>query len=187
MTDWHRLFGLALMDLFTGSRYVVELEKDLSARRQFVDVIIIEQAEGEPPEDLPDGLETLGKHNLLTYKSHQEPLDSWALDELIGHYVNYRKQISPSPEDLCPIEEFRLYGVCTRYPQKLAREETLHPENEGTYTIMRGTHQIRIIVLNQIPEIPKNALWDLFSATPKKVQYGAAQYRWRTPDYSTAV
>jgi hypothetical protein len=34
MIDWHRLFGLALYDFFTGSPYVVELEKDLSMKRQ---------------------------------------------------------------------------------------------------------------------------------------------------------
>ena len=41
------------------------------------------------------GSTNLRAHNLLTYKSKQEPLDGWALDELIGHYVNYRKLISP--------------------------------------------------------------------------------------------
>ena len=30
MIDWHRLFGLALTDLFTNTKYQVELEKDLS-------------------------------------------------------------------------------------------------------------------------------------------------------------
>ena len=47
----------------------MELEKDLSVKRQFVDVIIIEQQTGDPPEDLPDGLDNLAPHNLLTYKS----------------------------------------------------------------------------------------------------------------------
>ena len=30
--DWHRLFGLLLTDLFTGSPFVVELERDLSVQ-----------------------------------------------------------------------------------------------------------------------------------------------------------
>jgi hypothetical protein len=29
--DWHRLFGLTLMDFFTGSPFIVELEKDLAS------------------------------------------------------------------------------------------------------------------------------------------------------------
>jgi hypothetical protein len=29
--DWHRLFGLLLTDFFTGSPFVVEMEKDLLA------------------------------------------------------------------------------------------------------------------------------------------------------------
>jgi hypothetical protein len=32
MIDWHRLFGLALCDLFAGSPWIVELEKDLSQK-----------------------------------------------------------------------------------------------------------------------------------------------------------
>ena len=49
---------------------------------------------GEILEELPDGLENLRKYNLLTYKSIHEPLDSWAIDELISYYVLYRKIIS---------------------------------------------------------------------------------------------
>ena len=45
--------------------------------------------------------------------SHQEALDDWALKELTGPYVNDRKQVSPSLQELLPKEEFRLYAVCT--------------------------------------------------------------------------
>ena len=43
MTAWHRLFGITVTDLFTGSPYRVELEKDLSLKQQFVDAVIIEK------------------------------------------------------------------------------------------------------------------------------------------------
>lgn len=84
MLNWHRLFGIGLIDLFTGTSYTVELERDLSLKQQFLDIIIIEQTEGELPTHLPEGLEPLAKHNLLTYKSLRESLDSWTIDELIG-------------------------------------------------------------------------------------------------------
>jgi len=125
--EWHRLFGLALTDYFIDSAYRVELEKDLSLKQQLLDVVIIEQEAGQPLPELPDGLENLARHNLATYKSPRQPLDGWALDELIGHYVNYRKQISPSRERLLPAEDFRLYAVCTRVPEKLALEVSLLP------------------------------------------------------------
>jgi hypothetical protein len=32
-------------------------------------------------------------HNLISFKSFQESLDAWSLKELVGHYVNYRKQL----------------------------------------------------------------------------------------------
>ena len=90
-TDWHKLFGITLTDFFTGTAYTVELEKDLSLKKQFLDVVIIEKKEGQMPDELPDGLENMAKHNLISYKSLHEPFDDWSADELIGHFVNYRK------------------------------------------------------------------------------------------------
>jgi len=125
--DWHRLFGLTLTDVFQDTPWRVELEKDLAMQRQLLDVVIIEQtAPGAAAADLPDGLDNLRVHNLLTYKSKQEPLDGWALYELIGHYVNYRKLISPKL-GLLPESDFQLYAVATRHPQGLARGQTLQP------------------------------------------------------------
>ena len=82
--DRHRILGLTLADFFTGTRYIVEVERDLSEQQQFVDVVVIEQTEGEPVTEFPDGLENLGQHNVLTFKSPHEPLDGWAMDELLG-------------------------------------------------------------------------------------------------------
>jgi hypothetical protein len=108
--DWHRLFGLVLSDFFTGSPFVVELEKDLSLKKQLLDVVIVRKHPGFFPEPLPEGLEELAAHNLITFKSHHEALNDWALKELTGHYVNYRKQVSPSVHQLLPEEE--LSALC---------------------------------------------------------------------------
>jgi hypothetical protein len=178
MADWHQLFGLALADFFLGTPYTVEVEKELSVKQR-LDIVIICKGIGQLQEKVPDGLENLSNHNLLTYKSLRQPLDSWALDELIGHYVNYRKIVSQDEEHLIPFGEFRLYGVSTRYPQKLASAETLKPVIQGVYEVKRGQHVIRVIVLSQITEAPHNALWHLFSGIKELVQYGAASYKWR--------
>jgi hypothetical protein len=95
--------------------------------KQRLDVIVIRRTRGEFVETLPDGLEGLDDFNLVTYKSVHEPLDDWALLELIGHYVNYRKQVSPSFAELLPAARFRLYAVSTRFPQKLARQIAFTP------------------------------------------------------------
>src|SRR5262249_18319617 len=137
--DWHRLFGLILTDFFTGSPFVVELEKDLSLKKQLLDVIILRKHPGTFAEPLPDGLEDLAAHNLITFKSHQEALDDWALKELTGHYVNYRKQVSPSLQRLLPEEEFRLYAVCARFPHNLAGQAAWRGVPPGIGRYSRGS------------------------------------------------
>jgi len=187
MLALHRIFGLALTDYFTDSPYRVDTEKDLSVKQQYLDVVIIEQEAGRPMPELPDGLDNIGQHNLATYKSSHQALDSWGLDELLGHFVNYRKQISPSLEKLLPVEDFRLYAVCTREPEKLATEVTLTPLKPGVYETLWGTHKIRIIVLSQMPKTKRNAIWHLFSGIAEKVQYGVENYQWRRSDNSTII
>lgn len=175
MTNWHRLFGIGLIDLFANTHYEVELEKDLSIQQQFLDVVIIEKVNtGELPHDLPDGLDNLAQHNLLTYKSFRESLTSWALDELVGHYVNYRKQIS---ETLLPVEQFQLYAVSTRFPQHLAKETVLTKIKKGVYETQWGSHTVRVLVLSKFPETPNNTFWQLYSANPRKIGTAKLNYQ----------
>ena len=110
MVPWYRWFGLLLEDFFTGTAYGVRLEEELSLKRQFLDVLILRWGDGPEPKSLPDGLEGLGEHNLVTYKSSAESLDLWALDELFGHYVNYRKQLREQNVDALE-SAFRFYAV----------------------------------------------------------------------------
>lgn len=187
MTEWHRIFGIVVTDLFEGSSYHVELEKDLSLKQQFVDVVIIEQGDGHALAEIPDGLENLGAHNVLSYKSHQEAFSPWTCDELLGHYVNYRKQVSPAMDQLLPPEDFRLYGVSTRYPQNLARLTQLHEVMQGVYDLAWGSQTLRLIVTSQVPEAERNAIWQLFSAVPEHVSYGAAHYHWHIAQLSTVI
>jgi hypothetical protein len=187
-TDWHRLLGLIFTDFFTGSAWNVELEKDLSVKKQLLDIIILRQ-DGEGFIDpLPDGLEGMKKHNLLTFKSIREPLDDWTLKELTGHYVNYRKQISPSFNDLYPEDRFQLYGITARYPKKLFSQQVeLTKIQDGVYDIQRGSDNIRLIVLNEIPHAQHNAIWHLFSGIPGEVEFAARQYRGKTQEISTVL
>src|SRR5437660_10891082 len=93
LRDWHRLFGLLLTDYFTNSPFIVEIERDLSQQQQLLDVVILRRGRGRFNGRLPDGLDDLTAHNLITFKSFHEALDAWALKELIGHYVAYRKLV----------------------------------------------------------------------------------------------
>jgi hypothetical protein len=185
--DWHRLFGLVLTDYFSGSPFTVELEKDLSLRKQLLDVVVLRRHAGTFSERLPDGLEDLAGHNLITFKSHQEALDDWALKELTGHYVNYRKQVSPPADELLPETDFRLYAVVARYPHNLAGQVAWAPVGPGVYDCRRGTDLIRVVVLGQLPREAHNAPLHLFSASREQVRYGTEHYRQRSAETSTLL
>ncbi len=207
LTPWHRLFGIALTDLFTGRPWRVELEKELALKSQRLDVLIIERLPGAAAvteaaalADLPDGLESLTAHNVLSFKSKQEALDGWAMEELIGHYVTYRKlasiqarsgppvaeppadpESSPAAERLLPEAAFRLYAVATRHPAKLFAQlapGAQHPAAwPGVYDLDWGSRRIRVIVLNALAKHPRNAPWELFASRLDRIRYGLAHYR----------
>ena len=183
----HRLFGLTWIDFFEGTAVSVETEIDLSVKQQFLDVALIRRVPEPLPRPLPDGFEDLAAHNLLTFKSHQEALDGWALCELVGHYVNYRKQASPSLNDLLPEMDFRLFAVCARFPQNLVQQVPLMPVREGVYDVHGFGLKVRIIVVGQLPQEARNAMLHLFSAREDLLRYGKEYYRPHSQDTSTLL
>jgi hypothetical protein len=183
----HRLFALSWIDFFQGTPIDVEAEIDLSLSQQFVDLVLIRRGPGPIPRRLPDGFEDLAAYNLVTFKSYQEALDAWALDELIGHYVNYRKQVSPSLQNLLPESDFRLYAVCSRFPSNLAQQVTLKQLREGVYEVQVLTLPIRIIVVTQLPQEEQNAMLHLFSAKQELLRYGQEHYRPHSTETSTLL
>src|SRR5207302_1663759 len=149
LRDWHRLFGLLLTDFFAGSPFTVEVERDLSAQQQLLDVVVVRRGRGRFSGRLPDGLEGLAAHNLITFKSHREALDDWAMKELVGHYVAYCKLVSLSPSGLLPEEEFRLYAVCARFPHNLSGRVPWQQHQPGVYDCRWGTDVVRVVVARE--------------------------------------
>jgi hypothetical protein len=181
---WHRLFGLTWADFCEGSALGVEPEPDLSLKQQFLD-LLLRRGPGPLPEPLPDGFDDLGEFNVVTFKSHQEPLDGWALCEAIGHYVNTRKQYSPSLKKLHPESAFRLYAVCVRFPHNLHQEVPLTRLRPGVHELPLVNKRIRIIVIQELPPEPQNALLLLFSSKVEHVQYAREHYQPRSTEMST--
>jgi hypothetical protein len=184
---FHHLFSLSWLDLLEGTCFAVEDEIDLSRRRQLVDLVLVRKESGDVPPRLPDGFEELAAHNLVTFKSHQEALDDWALEELISHYVNYRKQATPSKQGLLPAGDFRLFAVCIRFPHNLAQEVKLSPVRQGVYEVKVVARTIRIIVVHQLPLEEQNAMLLLFSASVERLSYGKEHYRPRSGESSTLL
>ena len=187
MIPWHRLLGLSMTDLFSNTCFQVEMETDLSLKRQLLDVLLIKNRPGPLPEVRPDGLEGLTTYNLISYKSLHESVSPWMLDELLSHYVSYRKLLTPRDSPLVPEEEFMAYALCTRYPRDLARGRQLVKRGAGLYDILWGSQTIRIIVLSEIPMTPQNALWNLFSGIPANVAYGRLHFEGTGPETSTVI
>ena len=184
---WHRLFGLLLTDYFTGSPFRVEIEADLSLQRQFLDVLILRRFAGAFADRLPDGMEDLAPHNLVTFKSHREWLYDWVMKELIGHYVAYRKLVSRTPTELLPEDQFRLYAVTARFPSVLSRQVPWHERGPGVYDCQWGTDTIRVIVAGQLPLEPHNAPLHLFSAKPELVSFGSEAFRQKSAKTSSLI
>jgi len=205
---WHRWLGILLTDLFVGRPWSVTMEEELSLKSQRLDILIIERrdaadATADPAalEGLPDGLENLAAHNLLSYKSAAEPFNAWALEELISHYVTYRKLASlrartgargadePLAEPtgaypLLPARDFRRYAIATRQPRQLLRQlpagacrATACP---GVYDLLIGALPVRLIVLDTLAKQPHNAPWELFAHASDQTQYGFTHYQPRS-------
>jgi hypothetical protein len=183
---WHRMFGLAWMDFLRDRPAKVEMEFDLSVQQQRLDVLIIRK-EGELVMQLPDGFSPLAAHNLISFKSHTDKLDGWALNELVGHYAAYRKLASPSTEELLPEGDFRLFAVCVRFPRELAGQVRLTEVAAGVYEVPHFTGVIRIIVVHQLPQVEQNAMLHLFSAKGELIRYGAEHYRIRSEETSSLL
>ena len=177
LRDWHRLFGLLLTDFFTDSPFVVEVERDLSLQQQLLDVVIVRRRPGRFAGRLPDGLEGLRAHNLITFKSHREALDDWAMKELIGHYVAYRKLVSRAPSELLPEDQFGLYAVAARFPQNLSARVPWESVRPGVYDCRWGTDTIRVVVAGELSQEEHNAPLHLFSARPALIEFGGRAYR----------
>jgi hypothetical protein len=174
---YHREFGIAWSDLFEGSGITVEVEVDLSLKQQFLDLIIIRRGNAAIPCPLPDGFGELAPHNLITLKSPWEALDGWALQELIGHYVNYRKQTSESGGMLNATGEYRLFAVAARFPRGLSRDVSLNEREEGVYDIEAAGLTIRVIVMNRLQRREHNAMLHLFAAKKELFEFGRRHYR----------
>jgi len=183
--NWHRLFGLLLMDYFHDRGFYVELEKDLSLKRQYLDVVIIERHDQETDlTGICDGFDNLSSHNLLSYKSRRQTLNFWAIEELIGHYVNYRKVLGRSG---AKGEDIRLYAVSTRYPVRLLSSQESREVVSGVYELRVLSRVVRVIVLSRLPLAQRNSIFAFFSFDAVKVKYALEHYRWRMEDGSTVI
>jgi hypothetical protein len=150
-------------------------------------VLIVRRGRGRIAVRLPDGLENLRPHNLVTFKSHHEALTAQAMKELIGFQVAYHKLVSPSPSELLPDEQFGLYAVCARFPHNLATQVPWRGVQQGVYDCTWGTDIIRVVVAGELPLEEHNSPLHLFSASRELVAYGSGTYQQRSANTSALL
>lgn len=185
--QWHDLLGAVLIDYFAGSAFEVDTEVDLSLKKQFLDIVVIRHRSGVFDRPLPDGFGPLVNHNLISFKSHQDTYDAWALHELIGYYVSYRKQVSAKSKKLLPANEFRLIAIASRFPDGLAKELTLVERQAGVYDIEWGRLAIRLIVIRELPAEDVNTILLLFSQAANQLEFAVRHFRKRQDDASGII
>jgi hypothetical protein len=156
-------------------------------QQQLLDVAIVRRGRGRLVGPLPDGLEGLRPHNLLTFKSHHEALDAWAMKELLGLDVAYRKLVSPSPSELLPDDQFGLYAVVARFPHNLSGQVPWQQRQAGVYDCQWGTDSVRVVVAGELPRLAHNAPLHLFSAAPDLVAFGRSTYQQRSENTSALL
>lgn len=174
--DWHRLFGAFVRDHLAKQPVTVETEYDLSLQQQLLDVVIIRKTDEPLTIQLPSGFEQLPRHVLIRFKSHQETLDAEAMDELISHYVNYRKMVSPRGRGL-PHADFGVYALSVRFPRELDRVWPLRPVTAGVYASNSFSRELRVVVVHELPHEGHNALLHLFSARAEALAFAREHYR----------
>jgi hypothetical protein len=116
----------------------------------------------------------------VTFKSHHEALDGWAMKELVGADVAYRKLVSTSPSELLPEDRFGLYAVAARFPHNLSGQVPWQRVQAGVYDCRWGTDTIRVVVAGELPREAHNAPLHLFSAAPELVGFGQRVYQRRS-------
>ena len=186
---WHRLFAAAWTDFFRGSDAVVEPERDLSVKKQMLDVLIIRLGAGPLPWRPPDGFEDMAPYNLVTFRSHRDKLSTFALQELVGHYVNLRKQVSPTMDepDLLPADDFRLFAVAARFPRNLAEAGIeLRKVKAGVNDVVLAM-RVRVVVCNELPLEGHNAQLLVAAASDMAVAYGSQHFQIRSRESSTIL
>ncbi len=181
---WHRLLGLILKDFFFGTRFEVELEKDLSEQQQLADIVVLEDTGSElpkpPPRELPDGMEFLKETNVISFKSLNEAFDRFALLELGAHGVALAKLHAKDDWKAYLDKKMTLFALTTRRPTTgtMAKLMKNTAKNDVFKVDLLGFRVI-VIVLSKAPKSKRNAIWNLFSGRPNLMQFGARNYRWK--------
>ena len=106
------------------------------------------------------------------------------MEELVGHYVNYRKVLG---ERQTKCEDIRLYAVSTRYPRGLLSITSAKEVKTGVFEIRVLSRKIRILVLSRLPLAQQNAVLAFFSFDVEKVRFALENYQWQLEDGSTVV
>ncbi|MSU78662.1 MAG: hypothetical protein EXS16_11285 [Gemmataceae bacterium] len=185
--QWHDLLGAVLIDFFADSPFDVDTEYDVTLRKQFLDIVVLRKREGEFHRPLPDGFGPLANHNLISFKSHQDAFDTWALQELVAYYVCYRKQVGGEKKKLLPATEFCLIAISARYPVGLMTAIPLVERQPGVYDIEWGKLAIRLIVIRELPLAEMNTILLLFSQATNQLDFAVRHYHKTTDDASSVI
>lgn len=174
MAIWHRIFGTLLMDRCRNSTVQAQLELDTSQVRQLLDCLLLYAPSHLGHPSLPDGFEPLSTYTLISFKSHQDIVNDFALRELIAHGIGYQKyQETLQKEPFAP-KSLTLVMISARYPRALAQKLPFTKLGHGIYSISYGLTPIRLLVTSRMRLVPHNAPLLAVSAEARRIAYAAS-------------
>lgn len=189
--DWHQFFGMVFAHQTVHLPYTLEVDYNVDRTEQLIDILLRKDDPNAPQPVLPDGMENLRIHNLLTFKSFQETLDLFTVRELLLYGLLYQKMQAPKGHDILPDDEIGLYAVSTRYPRDLFKTQRLEiipaAGVSGVYDVWYGPSYLRLIVIQELELESRNADFFLFSSREDQVKYGQENHNLKLPQFQFLV
>ncbi len=187
--DWHDLFGVVIANQIRGLPYTLEIDYNVARSDQRIDLLLKKNIPAAPAPILPDGFENLQEHNLLSFKSFQEPMDAYAIFELCCYGFLYMKMITEKGKEKWPLPNLGLYAIATRRPVQLFKVTRLkfHKLKSGVYDVECGTSDVRLIVINELKQESQNSNLLLLSNNEKQIEYGKKSNNLDHPDFMFSI
>ena len=170
-THWHRLLAQAVEEPLTTVNIAVQTEVDVTSGSPKADIILLRREGDEWTEEqkawLADGLRDATARDLLIEFKFTESLTNEMFRQLLVYDHLYQKKRQLERDDL------QSFLVLAKTPNTgiLERHGFAPTDKTGFYTSsLEVFDSLYVILLNELPDVPHNALWKCFASRKQEWQ-----------------